>query len=216
MSGFEVYNSSGALTIDSTNKSIVISTLKGMPALIDTGLYVFNNSVLGNGKTLGFLPMNFFPDAGLRWFQPLVNGTYFYPGVSLYEAGSGRFMLSSNTTALQSGYLDVFDAGGQLVWSAASAGSMPRIIDFFTVPAGHDLGTVLTLNTAFADPWICISQCPGMVSDDGVVLAYSGIMIKRLSSTQFQLQYINKNQKNFSTAMGGNGFRIALAYFTGY
>lgn len=215
MSGFEVYNSNGALTIDSTNKSIVMSTVKAMPALTDTGYYIFSSS-LGTGKTLGFLPMGFFPDSGLRWFQPQVNGTYCFPGVSLYEAGSGRFMLSSNTTAIQSGYLDVFDAAGQLVWSAASAGSMPRIMDFFTVPSTYDLGTVLTLNTALADPWICISQCPGMVSDDGTVAGYSGIMIKRLSSTQFQLQYINKNQKPYRTAMGSNGFRIALAYFTGY
>lgn len=215
MSGFEVYNSNGALTIDSNNKSIVMSTVKAMGGLTDTGFYRFN-SALGDGSVLGFLPSDFFPAEGLRWFQPQVDGSYCFPGASLYQANTGRFMICSNTTAIQSGYLDVFDAAGQLIWSAASAGTMPRIMDFFTVPSSHDLATTLTLNTKFADPWICISQCPGNVSDDGTVGGYSGIMIRRLSSTQFQLQYINRNQKSYRTAMGNSGVQIALAYFTGY
>jgi len=134
----------------------------------------------------------------------------------MYEAGTGRFMLSSNTTALTSGYLDVYNASGQLVWTAASAGTMPRIRDFFTVPSSHDLGTVLTLTTSFADPWICISQCPGNVSDDGTVVGYSGLLIRRNSSTSFSLQYVNQYQKTYRQAMGNNGFQIALASFTGY
>lgn len=215
MSGFEVYNSNGALTIDSNNKSIVMSTVKAMGGLSDTGFYRFN-SALGDGSVLGFLASDFFPVTGLRWFQPQVDGSYCFPGASLYQANTGRFMICSNTTAIQSGYLDVFNAAGQLIWSAASAGTMPRIMDFFTVPSSHDLATTLTLNTKFADPWICISQCPGNVSDDGTAGGYSGIMIRRLSSTQFQLQYINRNQKSYRTAMGNSGVQIALAYFTGY
>lgn len=215
MSGFEVYNSAGALTIDSgAGRSIVMSTVKNMPGLSDTGFYRFNTA-FGDGGNLGFLTSDFFPADGLRWFQPQVDGSYCFPGASLYQAGTGRFMLSSNNTPLQSGYLDVFDAGGQLVWSAASAATMPRIMDFFTVPATHDLATPITLN-AFANPWICISQCPGNVSSDGTQGGYSGIFIRRVSATQFQLQYVNRFQKPYRTAMGGNGIRIALAYFTGY
>jgi hypothetical protein len=43
----------------------------------------------------------------------------------MYEQGTGRFMICSNTTPIQSGYLDVFDPAGNLIWSAASAGTMP-------------------------------------------------------------------------------------------
>lgn len=215
MSGFEVYNSNGALTIDSDNKSIVMSTVKAMGVLSDTGFYRFSSD-FGDGGVLGFLASDFFPADGLRWYQPQMNGSYCFPGASLYQANTGRFMLSSNTTPLQSGYLDVFNAAGQLTWSATSAGTMPRIMDFFTVPSSHDLATTLTLNTAFADPWICISQCPGNISSDGTQGGYSGLLIRRLSSTQFQLQYINRFQKPYRTAMGNGGLRIALAYFTGY
>ncbi|WP_318389579.1 hypothetical protein [Enterobacter sp.] len=215
MSGFEVYNSAGALTIDSDNRAVVMSSVKAMGSLSDTGYYQIA-SAFGNGSTLGYLATGFFPVTGLRWFQLQTNGKYCFPGASLYEAGSGRFMLTSNTTALTSGYLDVFNASGQLVWTAASAGTMPRIRDFFTVPSSHDLGTALTLTTDFADPWICISQCPGNVSDDGEVVGYSGILIRRNSGTSFTLQYVNKNQKPYRTAMGNSGLQIALASFTGY
>ncbi|EPE1587081.1 hypothetical protein ACSGVW_001482 [Escherichia coli] len=215
MSGFQCYNSAGKLTIDSDNRAIVMSSVKAMGSLSDIGYYTINSS-FGNGSTLGYLALNFFPNTGLRWFQLQTNGKYCFPGASMYEAGSGRFMLSNNTTALTSGYLDVRNSAGTLIWSAASAATMPRIRGFFTIPAGHNLGTALTLTTPFADPWICISQCPGNISDDGATTGYSGIMIRRNSSTSFTLQYVNKNQMTYAQAMGSAQVQIALASFTGY
>lgn len=215
MAGFQLYNSAGALTIDSQNKSVVMSTVKAMGTLevIGDSRIV---SDFGNGSTLGALPYPFFPESGLKWFHLLTDGSYCFPGASMYEQGTGRFMICSNTTPIQSGYLDVFDPAGNLVWSAASAGTMPRISDFFTVPPSHDLKNALTVNTAIANPWICISQCPGNYSTDGTTSGYSGIVIRRNSSTSFSIQYINRLQKTYQQAMGGNGIRIALASFTGY
>ncbi|AUU90416.1 hypothetical protein C2U55_15680 [Enterobacteriaceae bacterium ENNIH3] len=215
MAGFQLYNSAGALTIDSQNKSVVVSTVKAMGSLevIGDSRIV---SDFGNGSTLGALPYPFFPESGLKWFQFFTDGSYCFPGASMYEQGTGRFMICSNTTPIQSGYLDVFDAAGNLIWSAASAGTMPRISDFITVPPSHDLKNALTVNTTIANPWICISQCPGNYSTDGTTSGYSGIVIKRNSSTSFSIQYINRFQKTYQQAMGGNGIRIALASFTGY
>lgn len=215
MAGFQLYNSAGALTIDSQNKSVVVSTVKAMGSLevIGDSRIV---SDFGNGSTLGALPYPFFPESGLKWFQFFTDGSYCFPGASMYEQGTGRFMICSNTTPIQSGYLDVFDGAGNLIWSAASAGTMPRISDFFTVPPSHDLKNTLTVNTAIANPWICISQCPGNYSTDGTTSGYSGIVIRRNSSTSFSIQYINRLQKTYQQAMGGNGIRIALASFTGY
>mgnify|MGYP004728819391 CR=1 FL=1 len=129
---------------------------------------------------------------------------------------SGRFMTSSHTAGITSGFLDVMDASGNLVWSAASAGSMPRIQGFFSVAAGVDLSKTVTVTSPVANPWFCWSQCPGNVSDDGTVLGYSGLVIKRNSSTSFSLQYINQYQKTYTQAMGTHGLQIALATFTGY
>jgi hypothetical protein len=215
MSGFQCYNDAGKLTIDSDNRAVVMSSVKAMGTLSDTGYYQINSS-FGNGSTLGFLGANFFPANGLRWFQLQSNGRYCFPGAQLFEAGTGRFMLSNNTTALTSGYLDVRNSAGTLIWSAASAGTMPRVRGFFTIPAGHDLGTALTVTSPFADPWICISQCVGNVSDDGTVTGYSGILIKRNSSTSYTLQYVNRYQMSYTQAMGSAQVQIALASFTGY
>ncbi|QGU37343.1 hypothetical protein D8768_16055 [Enterobacter hormaechei] len=215
MSGFQCFNDAGKLTIDSDNRAIVMSQMKAMGTLSDIGYYRFN-SAFGDGAPLGSLAYQFFPANGLRWFQLQTNGKYCFPGAKLYEPGTGRFMISSNTTALTSGYLDVRNASGNLIWSAASAGTMPRIRGFFTIPAGHNLGTVLTVTSPFADPWICISQCVGNISDDGTVVGYSGILIKRNSSTSFSLQYINQYQMNYTQAMGSAQVQIALASFTGY
>ncbi|HDC4451919.1 hypothetical protein [Enterobacter kobei] len=215
MSGFQCYNGDGKLTIDSDNRAVVVSQVKAMGTLIDTGAYRINSS-FGDGSTLGFLAPNFFPNTGLQWFQPQTNGKYCFPGAGMYEASSGRFMISNRTANLTSGYLDVRNSAGTLIWSAASAGTMPRVRGFFTIPAGHDLSTALTLTSPFADPWICISQCVGNVSDDGTVTGYSGILIKRNSSTSFTLQYTNRFQMTYPQAMGSAQVQIALASFTGF
>lgn len=217
MSGFQVYNQYGALTIDGTNKSIATSQYLGRLPVIDVGSVVFvNGTAFGNGTSLGWL-QNPLPRGGMKWWRPLVNGSWGMPGSSLYTPNSGDFMVSSVNTTLQSGFLDVFNEGGQLVWSAASAGTMPRIMDFITIPAGHNLANTITVNTLFANPWICISQCPGESSEAGEGTGgYSGIIIRRNNQSNLSIQYINRNQNNYINAMGGGELKIALAYFTGY
>ncbi|ELU8769846.1 hypothetical protein SD527_004556, partial [Salmonella enterica] len=68
--GFQAFNARGALTIDSTNKSIVTSQVLGMQRLIDVGYYIFGNNSIGNGQTLGFTGLNQWPTKeGIRWCQ---------------------------------------------------------------------------------------------------------------------------------------------------
>ncbi|QUG75855.1 hypothetical protein GKQ23_12995 [Erwinia sp. E602] len=216
MAGFQVYNAAGALTIDSeAGRAVVRSELKTIGHLSDKGYYAIS-SAFGNGSTLGFLQPNFLPVSGLRWFQMRTDGEYCMPGCTLFEEKNGRFMISSNTAAIQSGYLDVFDASGNLTWSAVSASSMPRVRGLFTVPASHDLSSPITLTSPFSDPWICVSQMPGAISDDGTVTGYSGVLIRRNSSTSYSLQYVSRYQNSYTAAMGNNGFSIALASFVGY
>jgi len=213
--GIKIYNTAGALTIDSESRSVVTSQLKAMGSLSDVGYYQLINS-LGGQYTTGMLAQSFFPSSGLRWFQCTTDGALSFPGALMYTPNTGRFMITSNTNPIQRGYLNAYNASGQLTWSDLSASSMPRIMGFFTVPSSHDLSTALTLTSPIANPWICVSQCPGNLSDDGSTTGYSGIMIRRDNASTFTLQYISKNQNSYRTAMGSNGFSIALAYFTGY
>ncbi len=213
MSGFQVFNTAGNQIIDSNTKGTAFSTEIGFPALTDIGFFLIN-SQFGNGSTLGILSQTFPLDAGLTWFR-FNRGSYCMPGALLFEANSGQFMRTTASGQLQSGYLDVFDGGGRLVWSAASAGTMPRIVDFIDVPAGFNLQDTLITKPMGFNPWICISQMPANVSFDGTAGGYSGFQV-RWTGNSVQLTYISRAQNTFSYSVGTGGFRVALATFTGY
>jgi hypothetical protein len=61
------------------------------------------------------------------------------PGAEILEDYAGMMIRTSRNAALESGYLDVFNGAGELIWSAVSASKMPRIMGFFDVPPGYDL-----------------------------------------------------------------------------
>ncbi|MBY6289493.1 hypothetical protein K5X92_00665 [Enterobacter bugandensis] len=212
MSGFEVYNSAGKLLVDSQNRSTLFYDQRSLGAVTEKGFYRVD-SPFGDGSTLGFTQHQFWNDGNLRWLQLDAN-KYGLPGADLLEDNAGRMIRTTRNIGMQSGYLDVFDAGGNLIWSAASASKMPRVVGFFDVPASYDLqNNTFTINLGF-NPWILINNCPGNLSDDGGATGYSGIAL-RWTGSQLQGRYISKNQRNWSQILQGRGLRIPIAQFVG-
>ncbi|KYF19547.1 hypothetical protein [Salmonella enterica] len=212
MSGFEVYNSAGKLLVDSQNRSTLFYDQRSLGAVTEKGFYSVD-SPFGDGSTLGFTQQQFWNDGNLRWLQLDAN-KYGLPGADLLEDNAGRMIRTARNIGMQSGYLDVFDAGGNLIWSAASASKMPRVVGFFDVPASYDLqNNTFAINLGF-NPWILVNNCPGNLSDDGVATGYSGIALKWTGS-QLQGRYISKNQRNWSQTLQGRGLRIPIAQFVG-
>ncbi|WP_085841742.1 hypothetical protein [Enterobacter asburiae] len=212
MSGFEVYNSAGKLFVDSQNRSTLFYDQRSLGAVTEKGFYRVD-SPFGDGSTLGFTQQQFWNDGNLRWLQ-LDTNKYGLPGADLLEDNAGRMIRTTRNIGLQSGYLDVFDAGGNLIWSAASASKMPRVVGFFDVPASYDLqNNTFTINLGF-NPWILVNNCPGNLSDDGGATGYSGIALKWTGS-QLQGRYISKNQRTWSQTLQGRGLRIPIAQFVG-
>lgn len=212
MSGFEVYNSAGKLLVDSQNRSTLFYDQRSLGAVTEKGFYRVD-SPFGDGSTLGFTQQQFWNDGNLRWLQ-LDTNKYGLPGADLLEDNAGRIIRTTRNIGMQSGYLDVFDAGGNLIWSAASASKMPRVVGFFDVPASYDLqNNTFTINLGF-NPWILINNCPGNLSDDGGATGYSGIAL-RWTGSQLQGRYISKNQRNWSQTLQGRGLRIPIAQFVG-
>ena len=167
MSGFEVYNSDGKLLVDSQNRSTLFYDQRSLGAVIDKGFYRVD-SPFGDGSTLGFTQQQFWNDGTLRWLKLDVN-KYGLPGAELLEDNAGSMIRTTRNIGMQSGYLDVFDSAGNLIWSAASASKMPRVVGFFDVPANYDLqNNTFVLNLSFT-PWILVNNCPGNLSDDGGV-----------------------------------------------
>ena len=212
MSGFEVYNSAGKLLVDSQNRSTLFYDQRALGAVTDKGAYLVN-SPFGDGSTLGFTQQSLWIDGRLRWLQ-LGTNKYGFPGADMLEDNAGSMIRTARNIGLQSGYLDVFDSGGSLIWSAASASKMPRVVGFFDVPANYDLqNNTFSLSLSF-NPWILVNNCPGNLSDDGTVVGYSGVVLKWTGS-QLQGRYISNKQRNWSQTFQGRGLRIPIAQFVG-
>ncbi|HGG9151395.1 TPA: hypothetical protein ACJJYF_005025 [Enterobacter cloacae] len=212
MSGFEVYNSDGKLLVDSQNRSTLFYDQRALGAVTDKGFYRVD-SPFGDGSTLGITQPAFWNDGRLRWLQLGAN-RYGMPGADLLEDSAGSMIRTARNIGMQSGYLDVFDSAGNLIWSAASASKMPRVVGFFDVPANYDLqNNTLSVSLSF-NPWILVNNCPGNLSDDGTVVGYSGIVL-RWTGSQLQGRYISKNQRSWSQTMQGRGLRIPIAQFVG-
>jgi hypothetical protein len=147
MSGFEVYNSAGKLLVDSQNRSTFFDQ-RSLGAVTDKGFYRVD-SPFGDGSTLGYTQQQFWNDGTLRWLKLDVN-KYGLPGAELLEDNAGSMIRTTRNIGMQSGYLDVFDSAGNLIWSAASASKMPRVVGFFDVPANYDLqNNTFVLNLSF-------------------------------------------------------------------
>ncbi|MEE9660749.1 hypothetical protein [Enterobacter cloacae complex sp. CARB60] len=212
MSGFEVYNSDGKLLVDSQNRSTLFYDQRTLGAVTDKGAYRVN-SPFGDGSTLGFTPQSFWNDGRLRWLQ-LGTNKYGFPGADMLEDNAGSMIRTARNISMQSGYLDVFDSAGTLIWSAASASRMPRVVGFFDVPANFDLqNNTFSVSLGFS-PWILVNNCPGNLSDDGTAVGYSGVVLKWTGS-QLQGRYISNNQRNWSQTFQTRGLRIPIAQFVG-
>lgn len=212
MSGFEIFNEHGKLTIDSSNRSTLFYDLRATGITFDKSSFSIS-SPFGNGSTLGYIPTTLWNDGNLRWLQ-LSPGKYGMPGANLLEDNAGNIIRTSRYLNMQSGYLDVFDASGALIWSALSASQMPRVMSFIDIPAGYDLQNNTAVFTLGFNPWILVNACPGNASDDGTGVGYSGLLIKWTGS-QLQVRYVSKNQKSWSQTFMGYGIRVPLAQFVG-
>lgn len=205
MSGFEVYNSDGKLLVDSQNRSTLFYDQRTLGAVTDKGSYRVN-SPFGDGSTLGFTQQSFWNDGRLRWLQ-LGTNKYGLPGADMLEDNAGSMIRTARNISMQSGYLDVFDSAGTLIWSAASASRMPRVVGFFDVPANYDLqNNTFSVSLSF-NPWILVNNFPGNLSDDGTAVGYSGVVLKWTGS-QLQGRYISNNQLSWSQTFQGRGLRI--------
>lgn len=211
--GVEFYNTAGKLMVDGTNKPAMISSLSNLGTMTDQGYYQITNPFV-DAYSFGFLPLNFYPQPSARWIR-LNAGKAAFPGADQFMPSSGQMMISTQNVGVSSGYLDVFNASGSLIWSAVSAAAVPRIVDFIDIPGGFDLQNNTYSKTLSFNPWFLSNCLPGNISDDGTVTGYSGVVMYWTGSA-IQVRYVSKLQNSYSTALGSVGLKIPLATFTGY
>lgn len=212
--GFQSYNLDGSPQVDSTLPYMRTRT-SSPTGPITAGYYRFPNPwEPGNpfGVATG-MPPN--PGTPVQTWVRLNVGGAFIPFANQYTANAAFAIQTDVTTPITSGYLDVYDDSGKLVWSALSAGGMPRVQGVMKFDSSTDLDSGISIPFSFS-PFILSNTCMGEVSDDGVVVAWSG-MAFRWTGTHLQVRWIRQNQPTFSPNVPARGGAyVPYARFAGY
>lgn len=212
MSGFQVFNAAGAVTIDSDYFGTYYRDSKQYSTVTDAGIYNITTP-LGNTTDMGYVSNPFAIDSNLQWFRfnegaktIFCNGSY-----PLATANSGIMARTGSDVTIVSGYRDVYNAAGKLVWSAVSAATIPRIIGFFDIPVGYDLDNNIYSQAVGSGMWLLASNCPGNLSyGEDSVSGYSGLFF-RFSGGVLQVCWINKHQRSWAQTIKPYGLRIPYA-----
>lgn len=207
MSGYQVFNSAGALVIDSNYKGTYFLDTIDYTAISDIGFYNINCQ-LGNSSDMGFVNASVPLDDSLRWFKPNNNAKMFFSGPDWMTASAGSMARTRSDQPVISGYRDVYNSAGVLVWSAAMAARIPRILGFFDIPPNFDLDNSVYSQYIGTNVWLCVSSIPGgNISDDGTVSGYSGPFFKFIDGT-LQCQWVNRLQQTWASTLKPYGLRI--------
>jgi hypothetical protein len=214
MSGFQTYNTAGALVVSSEHTGTYFRDFRDYGGVTDAGYFNINNA-LGNGTDMGYVASPFEQDQNLLWFKFNNSAKMLFNGGTPYgTANSGRMVRTGLDVGISSGYLDVFDASGKLVWSAASAAKIPRIIGFYDIPAGYNLDSnVYTQN--IGSNYLLASAACSNVGGDGGTSGYSGLMF-RYSGGNLSCIWASQNQRTWSQTMINYGLRIPIAAISYY
>ncbi|MFP0819788.1 hypothetical protein [Acinetobacter baumannii] len=136
MSNFIVNNDKGFTVIDDTIKNIGIVGSNVITTLPDSsGNLAITVSFGGGGPS--WFPTSMYQTRTIQ-LPKLDDGpmpmTIIMPNDGAFGAGKGTFSVNCGTLhqlrqdyAVSSGYLDVFNANGELIWSATSAAKVPRV-----------------------------------------------------------------------------------------
>lgn len=214
MSGFEVFNESGSVMINSDQKHTIMHS-SYTPAMLNTGDYDLATP-FGNISELAYLQGGSMRQDGyLHWVQ-FTGGNWGFPSSNMFQPGSIRVIRTTRNMAFPSGVLDVFDGNGELIWSAVGAATMPRVTGFLEVDGGWPLeGNVASVSPGY-NPFFLWDACAGEMSTDGVVSGYSGNLM-RWTGSELQTTWIKRNQRGFNDIFSGRGsLKIPIAKFLGW
>lgn len=223
MTGLIILNNDGAEVINSDHRHTVFdSSLSGW-SVRDYGSTAAFSTPFGNSSSLGFIyapsisDLGYLNRAGYICWMRLNSGAWGMPGAKMMNGTGFQLLLTRWNYNLQSGYLDVFDSSGRLIWSAVGSSDMPRIIDTIEVPANYNLqGSVYSKSLSF-NPWFPIAATPGGIDILEDITTFSGACV-RWTGSQLQLYWAkdNYNTPGYSAIYGGRGgLRFPLAYFKG-
>jgi len=208
MSGFQSFNTAGAKVVDSDFLGTYYRDSKAYGSITDAGYFSINTPI-GNATDMGFAVGPYPNDTNLQWFKFNNNGKVIF-GYPYMTTNAGTMARTGYDVATSSGYLDVFNAAGKLVWSAVTAAKVPRVTGFFEIPANYDLDNVAYSQNIGTNTWLLASNCPGNLSADEMGSGYSGLFF-RFSGGTLQAVWINQNQASWAGTLKPYGLKIPFA-----
>ncbi|EOC1608461.1 hypothetical protein ACI1BF_000821 [Cronobacter turicensis] len=224
MSGFEVRNSAGSITVNSSYASPRLLNYVASPRMGTTGDWGGTIPDMGKLESLAYLEdsitqsgttytQNYHKPGQIMWFR-LAVGAWGLPGADYFIPGKVNLAFTRMDVPVESGYLDVFDSSGKLIWSAKSAATTPRIIGFINVPAGYDLLNK-TLSVAVpGTPFFPSDMFPGLLSVNGEgVGGRSSLAIKQQSGSVLLRYDAYNNPPYTEMPLYSRGFKIPYAIF---
>lgn len=253
MSGIEIYSEDGQVTLNSSDASLIpysesyqISKDNGsvffyeqeFNSYIDAQTTAFDTTGANKGYWLS-LSSSFrdsMPSDVVYWFAVNAGGEVFlgdtingYSGNKKnvnfgYRSGSGKIRpLARGNLSSLSGYLDVFDSSGQLIWSAASIAIAPRVLDVIYIPETYNVNMqniVVDLSSygVPVDKIYFANPGQGRVSLDEFFFDYTGLYLKRVGNLVYILpgQRVGntypKDQRKVGNVFGYGGIYIPIAY----
>ena len=212
MSGYQIFNASGALVIDSNYKGTYFRDTITYSNITDIGYYNIA-CLLGNSADMGYVAAAPGIDGSLKWFKPSEGARIFFAGQGDWAtANAGIVARTRSDIAVQSGYKDVYNAAGELIWSAVMAGKIPRILGFFDIPVNFDLDNSVYSQSIGTNTYFLASALShGNIYDDGGTnTGYSGIYF-RFSGGVLQCQWVSKLQNTWASSFKPYGLRIPYA-----
>ncbi|MCE0491003.1 hypothetical protein LU196_13230 [Pantoea sp. Mb-10] len=198
--------------VDSESKGTYFRDVINYADITDVGYYDIKCQ-LGNSVDMGYVAAAPPIDGSLKWFKPNEGSRIFFNGDSDWGTqNAGVVARTRSDIVVESGYRDVFNAAGQLVWSAVMAAKIPRIVGFFDIPANYPLDSTVYSQNIGANTFILVSALSyGNINDDGgSSTGYSG-MYFRFSGGVLQCQWVSKLQNTWASSLGPYGVRIPYA-----
>lgn len=216
MSTIQLRNSANAITVDSDNKAAHYRDHVSYSTISDKGYYVIPNKLGGTGD-MGFSLQGYKADDNLQWFRFNNNAKAFfainqYLGGGLVTQNAGVMARTHFALPVAKGYINIWNAKGELIWSDAQAAKIPRILGFITIPPNFDLDNNVYQQNIGLDKFILTNMCPAELSDDGTVAGWSGLFFRMVNGT-IQVQWVRKNQKSWAETFKATGMKIPYAIF---
>ena len=193
MSGFEVNNMYGG--------TILSDTFKHYGLILQQPITTITDAAVGKGTSSSGIVMaapftqatsigypdirNTLPTGTMSLFNPVDGGEFC--GKYWYAPNAGTIYHLGQEYPKQSGYLDVFDGSGNLIWSALSAKNVPRITGIFQVTAQQLLDGI-SLNVG-SNPYILMNTLPSLFAPGPQGTGVRGGVFGRYSNNTLQLWF---------------------------